>query len=341
MNASEPGAQPRPVRIGLAGAGWVTEHHLDAYATLKDQVDVVAVADPNREAAEARARAYGIPAVYDSVEAMLDHAVMDALDVAAPREHHAPICRMAADRGLAILCQKPMAPTLAEAEALVADIGDRVPFMVHENWRFRPHYRRMAGWIREGRIGRVRSVLMTILTSGLLPDERGDLPALVRQPMMIGLQRMLLMEVMIHHVDALRFLVGPLELEAARLGKDRDEIRGEDRAALFLTGAAGAAVALIGDFMARGYPVAQTDRLQILGTEGSIFLEGESLRIVDDGEEEVTLDLQANYKASYRGAIQHFLDGLTAGIPFETAPEDNLQTLRIVEQAYRMGGLSV
>lgn len=341
MNAAEPGAQTRPVRIGLAGAGWVTEHHLDAYADLRDQVDVVAVADPNREAAEARARAYGIPAVYDSVEAMLDHAVMDALDVAAPREHHAPICRMAADRGLAILCQKPLAPTLAEAEALVADIGDRVPFMVHENWRFRPHYRRMAGWIREGRIGRVRSVLMTILSSGLLPDERGDLPALVRQPMMVKLQRMLLMEVMIHHVDALRFLVGPLELQAARLGKDRDEIRGEDRASLFLTGADGAAVALMGDFMAWGYPVAQTDRLQILGTEGSIFLEGESLRVVDGGEEEITLDLQADYKASYRGAIQHFLDGLTTGIPFETAPEDNLQTLRIVEQAYRKGGPSV
>lgn len=324
-------------RIGLAGAGWVTEHHLDAYQTLKDRASVVAVADPDRSAARERAERYDIPAVFDSVEAMLEGVELDAVDVAAPREFHAPICRAAADRGLAILCQKPLAPTLEEARALVADIGDRVPFMVHENWRFRPHYRRMAEWIRGGRIGEVRSVVLAILTSGLIPDERGDLPALVRQPMMIGLERMLLMEVMIHHVDALRFLLGPLTLRGARLGKTRTELVGEDRAMLFLTGEGGAAVSLVGDFMAHGYPPQQVDRLQIFGSEGAILLEGDRLRLVGASEETLTLDLAANYKASYRGAIAHFLDRLVDGGPFETAPTDNLQTLEIVEEAYRRG----
>lgn len=332
-----------PIRIGLAGAGWVTEHHLDAYATLTDRATVVAVADPDRAAAEARAARYGIPAVYDSVEAMLDAEALDALDVAAPRQHHAPICRMAADRGVAILCQKPLAPTLPEAEALVADVGGRVPFMVHENWRFRPHYRRMGAWIREGRIGAPRTAYMTILTSGLVADEEGRLPALVRQPMMAGLPRMLLMEVMIHHVDALRFLVGPLTLEGARLGKTCEALRAEDRASLFMVGRDGAAVTLVGDFMARGYPAAQTDRLEIFGTEGAISLEGDRLRLITgpgEGapEEDLTLDLAANYKASYRGAIAHFLERLPTGGPFETAPEDNLETLRIVEGAYQEGG---
>ncbi len=50
------------------------------------------------------------------------------------------------------------------------------------------------------------------------------------------------------------------------------------------------------------------------------------------------LDLAANYKASYRGAIAHFLDRLEDGRAFEAAPEDNLETLRIVESAYRTGG---
>ena len=68
---------------------------------------------------------------------------------------HAGIVRMAADRGLAVLCQKPLAPSFAEASALVAQVGDRCRLMVHENWRFRRYYRDLAGMLREGRIGEV------------------------------------------------------------------------------------------------------------------------------------------------------------------------------------------
>jgi D-apiose dehydrogenase len=324
------------IRVGLAGAGWVSEHHLDAYETLKDRVRVVAIADPARAAAEGRAARYGIPAVYSSVEKMLDDAQLDAIDVAAPRDSHAPICRMAARHGLAILCQKPLAPTLQEATELVTELGGRVRLMVHENWRFRPHYRQVHAWIREGRIGDIRTVLMSVLTSGLLPDESGALPAVVRQPMIAGLERMLLMEVMIHHVDTLRFLLGPLVLGAARLGKSSRDIRGEDRATLLLFGQNDIAVSLLGDFMAHGYPSSQADRLEIIGTKGAIFLHEDQLRLVGETEECFMLDLAANYKASYRSAIAHFLDRLADGKPFETGPEDNLQTLEIVETAYRI-----
>ena len=100
-------------RIALAGAGWVAPHHLLAWQRLHGRATVVAIADPDVDAASARAKAYGVPAVYPSVEAMLEREGMhlDALDVATPRETHAPICRLAADRSLAILCQKPLAPT--------------------------------------------------------------------------------------------------------------------------------------------------------------------------------------------------------------------------------------
>jgi predicted dehydrogenase len=327
----------RRVRIGLAGAGWVTEHHLDAYRHLRDRASVVAIADPVRAAAEARAARYGIAEVYGSVEEMLDGTRLDAVDIAAPREQHVPLCRLAARHGLAILCQKPLAPTLEEAERLVAELGGRVRLMVHDNWRFRPHYRQAHEWIRGGRIGRLRGALMTIFTSGLLPDESGALPALERQPMLAGLERMLLMEVMIHHVDTLRFLLGPLALTAARLGRRCPRIRGEDRAALFLVDDDGAAVSLLGDFMAHGYPPQQVDRLEIFGSEGSIFLRDDRLRLVGGAEQTVELDLQADYKGSYRAAIAHFLDRLADGGAFETSAEDHLETLGIVEAAYRTG----
>ena len=325
-----------PRRVGLAGAGWVTQHHLRSWAELTDRARIVAIADPNLAAARTRAAAFAIPAVYDSVDAMLHAERLDAIDIAAPRELHAPLCRLAARHGLAILCQKPLAPTLAEAEALVADVTS-ARLMVHENWRFRPHYRRIASWLRAGHVGDVRTATMSVLTSGLIADAAGALPAVVRQPMFAALDRLLLMEVLIHHVDTLRFLLGPLSLRAAQLGKSCDAVRGEDRATLLLKTTAGGAVTLVGDFGAHGHPPEQFDRMEILGTRGAVTLERDRLRLIGAVEEDLQLDLAANYSASYTAAIAHFVDRLADDGRFETSPEDNLETLRIVEAAYRGG----
>ena len=142
------------------------------------------------------------------------------------------------------------------------------------------------------------------------------------------------MEVMIHHVDTLRFLLGSLELDGVRLGHTCPGVRGEDRATLMMSSPQGAAVVLIGDFMAIGHPVAQFDRLELFGEKGTIRLSGTTLELI--GKEPVTreVDLDANYKASYRQTISHFLDCLASGAPFETSPADNLETLRLIEEAY-------
>jgi predicted dehydrogenase len=182
---------------------------------------------------------------------------------------------------------------------------------------------------------------MSVLTSGFLPDANGLLPALTRQPMLASLDRLLLMEVLIHHVDTLRFLLGPMTLTGAALGRSCPALRGEDRASLVLTTAAGAAVSLVGDFMAHGHPGEAFDGLAIYGTRGAIALERDRLRVEGDRPEEFQLDLPANYAASYGAAIAHFVDCLAAGQPFETGPEDNLETLRIVEAAYAAGADAV
>jgi predicted dehydrogenase len=324
-------------RIGLVGAGWVAPNHLKAWQQLHGRARVVAIADPAVETARARADAFGVPATYASAEAMLEYELLDALDVASPRETHAAICRLAADRGLAILCQKPLAPTFDEAAALVADVGRRVRFMVHENWRFRPHYRRIAAWLRAERIGRIRTATMTLLTSGLIVDSSGRAPAVERQPMFATLERLLVMEVAIHHVDTLRFLLGPLTLHGAAIGRSCALVRGEDRASLFMTTESGGAVTLIGDYVAHGQPPTLRDRLQVLGTAGAILLDGDRLSLTRDGhvEDEMAIDLAADYDASYRDTLTHFLDRLDDGGGFETSPEDNLETLRIVEQVYQ------
>jgi predicted dehydrogenase len=322
------------LRIGMIGAGWVSQHHLDAYQQLSERAQVVAIADPLAKARVQRAQTYAIPATYATAAEMLDRERLDAVDIASPRETHVAMCELAAARGLPILCQKPLAPTLGEAQTLVRNLPPSVRLMVHENWRFRPHYRLIARWLNEGLIGKVRQASMTILTSGLLPDADGRLPAVERQPFFATLDRLLVMEVMIHHVDTLRFLLGPLEFEGANLGHSCPGVRGEDRATLLMSSASGAAVVLNGDFMAPGYPAAQFDRLEILGERGAIRLVETTLQLINDSPVSQTVDLDANYKASYRGAIAHFVDCLASGAPFETSPKDNLETLKLVEDAY-------
>ncbi|MCP6467958.1 hypothetical protein NL473_28205, partial [Klebsiella pneumoniae] len=88
---------------------------------------------------------------------------------------------------------------------------------VHENWRFRPYYREAARWLRDGRIGKVEAAALTLVTSGTVPDAEGRYPALDRQPFMASEKRMLVAEVLIHHLDTLRMLLGPLKVEAAAL----------------------------------------------------------------------------------------------------------------------------
>ena len=324
-------------RVALAGAGWVAPHHLKAWHKLRDRAFVVAIADPNVELARERAGAFGVPAAYASVEEMLDRERLDVLDVASTRETHASNCLLAADRGISILCQKPLAPTLAEGEALIAAVGNRVRLMVHENWRFRPHYRRVGEWLRDGFIGEIRAVTMALLTSGLIPDASGRAPAIERQPVFATLDRLLVMEVLIHHIDTLRFLLGPLALADASIGRRSSLVRGEDHASISMTTDAGAPVSLVGDLMAPGHPAAQRDRLEIIGSTGTILLEADRLHINRgvEIEADVAIDLDANYAESYLAAITHYLDRLDDGEPFETSPQDNLQTLQIVEAVYR------
>ena len=323
------------LRIGLAGAGMVSRHHLIAWRAQSHRAQVVAIADPSDAAATTRAEEFGIPRRYPDADAMLEAEALDAIDIASPRETHAAIVEAAIARGIPTLCQKPLAPTLPEAEALVARVAGRARLMVHENWRFRPYYRDMHAWIAEGRIGTPRQALATLLTAGMLPGTDGTRPALTRQPFMRDLTRMLVAEVLIHHLDTLRFLLGPLTVQAATLGRTCEELRGEDRAAITLAGQGGLAALLLGNMSVTGAPPTQTDEVTIIGDTGTIRLSGDRVTLdAPQGHVERYYDLAACYQGSYDAVIAHFLDRLSDGAPFETSPADNLETLRLVEECY-------
>lgn len=322
------------LRVGLIGAGMVSRHHLIGWSR-QSAAKVVAIADPSSEAAAARAGEFGIGATYASASAMLQAEQLDAIDIAAPRQVHAEMVRLGAAHGLAILCQKPLAPDFAQAEALVAEMaGARL--MVHENWRFRRYYRDAAAWLAEGSIGAVQQCSMTLLTSGLLPDADGNRPALMRQPFMQTERRMLVNEVLIHHLDTLRVLLGPLAVVACRLGRSYAAMAGEDNALITLRADSGAAAVLVANMAAAGYPPAQADEMVVLGDRGSLVLRGPTLVRTGAQPAEREYDLAVCYQGSYDAVIDHFVQAVHSGAAFETTPEDNLHTLRLVEECYRL-----
>ena len=326
------------MRVGIVGAGWVTQYHLPAWLRLPG-VEVVAICDPDAAALAQRADAFSIPQRFATLEDMLAHAELDALDIASPRQLHAAHSRAGAARGLPLLCQKPLGVDLAEAEALVDEIAGRVPFMVHENWRFRPYYRVLKTWLDAGLAGDITALRLDFRSSGMIAGADGQRPALVRQPFFRTERRLLVMEVLIHHLDALRFLFGEFDIGSAVLGRSNADIIGEDSAVLGLARRSdGVPLQVSGNLAVHGAPPAPSDQLWIWGSKGTIHLDGATLRLTGPSPREAAFDPASSYQGAYDGAIAHFVQHLTAGTPFETAATDNLETLRLVEGAYRISG---
>lgn len=327
--------RPGKLRVGVAGAGWVTQYHLPAWAAHARRADVVALADPDPARRRERADAFGIPAAFSSVEEMLESADIDILDIAAPREVHAQYVRLGNARGLAVLCQKPLAVNLPEAVELAGVVDPAVPLMVHDNWRFRATYRRIREWLDAGTAGDLRRVELHYLSSGMIPDASGARPALVRQPNFTSIERLLVMEVLIHQLDTLRYLLGDLDLIDARLARSNDDIIGEDIATLTLRRRSdGLPVEVVGNLAAHGEPPQARDQLRIFGAGATISLDGFRVRCTGARELDETFDPDRTYLDSYESAIGHFLDGLELGAAFETDAADNLRTLALVEAAY-------
>lgn len=332
-----PGAER--LRVGLAGAGMISRHHLIAWSRL-DSVQVVAVCDPDRERAQARAVEFAIPNVYGSADDMFGGVAIDAVDIATPRETHADLVRLAAARGIDVLCQKPLTPGHVEAAALVAEVGGIVRLMVHENWRFRPWYRQAKAWLDAGLIGEVEAFRLAAISSGLLPDAEGRRPALERQPFLAHERRLIIAELLIHHLDVARWLLGPLQVRAADLSHGDAPVVGETGADIRLETETGAPVEIIGDWAAPGQPPRQGDVMEIRGARGTLRLADHRLELDGAGRHGLTYDPEAAYQASFDAAIAHFVSCLRTGDTFETDGTDNLATLQLVDAAYTAAGVA-
>ena len=313
----------------------VADHHCPAWLKLP-QVELVGIFSRNLDKARSRADHYGIVAAYNDYQLMLDEQKPDVVDIATAPEAHSEQVLAAADRGIDILCQKPMTPSLDESTRLVKQVGERVRFMVHENWRFRPQYRQIGEWIHQGRIGSVSEFKMTVRSSGLITrTAANNLFALERQPFFASLERFIIMELLIHHLDTIRYLLGPLSVQGCATAQTCPEVIGEDMAQIILHANNGAFGIVTGNFSAAGYPPLPLDDLELVGNQGSVVFKNHKLKLLGPEPQEIIYDREEAYQASYDNAIAHFVNALEGSTAFETDRLDNLLTLELVEEAYR------
>ena len=108
----------KPLRGLCIGAGYFSQFHLDAWRRIGG-VEIVAVCDRDAAKAAAAAQEFGISGVETDAERAMDELVPDFVDVITPPPSHLPLVEAAAARGLAVICQKPLAPDLAEAVQVV------------------------------------------------------------------------------------------------------------------------------------------------------------------------------------------------------------------------------
>ena len=100
--------------IGLAGVG---KAHVDRWAAIPD-VELVSVCDIVPQIAAEFASKYGVK-TYTSTEEMLDKGNLTAISICTPPKIHLALTQMAAERGVHVLCEKPMASTVVDCQAMI------------------------------------------------------------------------------------------------------------------------------------------------------------------------------------------------------------------------------
>jgi predicted dehydrogenase len=322
------------------GAGYFSRFHYDAWQRI-DAAEIVSVCDLDRQKAVGMAEEFGIARVGTDVRRELDELSPDFIDIITPPPTHLELVTAAAERGIDIVCQKPLAPTFAEAQAIVETaVHAGVRLMVHENFRFQPWHREISSLLRAGAIG---DNLFTLTFRSRMGDGWGEDAYLNRQPYFREMPRLLVFENGVHYLDTFRFLAGEIDGVYANLRRLNPVIQGEDCAIILIEFASGA----IGLWDANRYNECNDPDPRY--TFGEFLIEGEkgSIRLYLNGRLTVQPlgepEREQAYRHERRGfagdcvfpAQQHFIQCLTSGAPFETDGHDYLKTLRVQEAVYQ------
>lgn len=323
------------------GAGYFSHFQYEAWQRIPE-VEIVAFSNRDQaKAAEITAK-FGLQKCYADYREMFDVEKPDFVDVITPPPSHQAICAEAANRGIHIICQKPLGTSVAVAREIVTNAATaKVRFMVHENFRFQPWHREIKQLINVGAIG---YKLHSLHFRTRLGDGWGENAYIPRQPYFRDYPRLLVYETGVHFIDTFRYLAGDISRVTAWLRRLNPVIKGEDCGLLVFEFANGA----LGQWDANRYNEPACPVSVARYTFGEFLVEGSagSLRLYLDGhitlkklggeeQEHFYLHERRGFAGDCCYATQrHITDCLLTGVPCETSGEEYLKTMIVQEAIY-------
>ena len=325
------------LRFAVLGTGFWANYQIPAWMELEG-IELVALYNRTLSKAEALAQQYNVPHIYDDPSELLDKEQIDFVDIITDVETHASLTKMAAKKGITVICQKPMASKLPLAQEMVS-VCERsgVPLFIHENWRWQAPMRKVKEILNSGVIGKVFKTRVTFCSG---------FPVFKNQPFLAELDEFILTDIGSHILDTCRFLFGEVETLFCHTATVNPKIKGEDVANVFMKMKNG-----ISCYAEMSYasileyePFPQTFLL-IEGERGSIQLTKDYSILVttSEGTEVITATpkmyswLDPKYAVVHSSIVdcnRDILHALQGKHQAETTGADNLQTVKLVHAAY-------
>ena len=320
---------------GLIGCGYFANNHLNGWRDVAG-AGIVAVCDQDEARARAAAQTFGISKVYADAEAMLKAEALDFVDVVTQAPSHRMLVELAASYGVNAICQKPFAPELDDARAMVVACRQAgVVLMVHENFRWQRPMRALKAALDE--IGDVFFGRVVF---------RNNHDIFTNQPYLATDERFIIYDLGIHLLDLARFFMGDVAHVFCHTQSVNPMVRGEDTATIALAMQSGATCVVEACYFSHlERDVFPQTLVHVEGTRGSATLGADyELTVVADGQvRKAHVPPQSPAWASGPGVAiqesvgaiqQHWADCLQAGREPETSGLDNLKTLELVFGAY-------
>lgn len=326
------------LRGGLIGCGFFAVNHLHGWNDV-DGAEIAALCDRDPARLKLLGDQFGISKRYADAAAMMAAEKLDFVDIATTAPTHRALVETAAAHGLHVICQKPFAPTLDDAKAMVAVCeAANVTLMVHENFRFQSAIQSVKQVVQSGEIGEVFWGRVSF---------RSAYDVFSGQPYLAEGERFIVEDLGIHALDVARFLFGNVKNVSARIKTVNPKIKGEDVATILLDH--GNNVSSIVDCSYASLlekELFPQTLIEIDSTGGSLRLGADYHLKVTSSKGTRQLDVSPpllpwasrpwhNIQESVVLIQQHWVEVLRKGTQPMTSGRDNLQTFGLVAAVYQ------
>jgi len=317
------GSPAAPVVFGMVGAGAIAQAYSQAFRGLA-AARVAAVADVRPEAARALAEELGC-AAFASHHEMAERVNLDAVLVCTPPSSHAEICLQLLERGVAVLCEKPLALDAAGARRMVAAAEKAgVALTMASKFRYVEDVKRAKSIVASGILGEI-VLFENSFTSRVDMSKRWN-----AQPRLSG--GGVLIDNGTHSVDLVRYFLGPIAEVSAVEGKRVQRLAVEDTVRLFMHSVDGV---MAGIDLSWSLNKELPSYLDIYGSHGTVQVGWKQSRYRQAGTSDwVVFGSGYDKVQALRCQLDNFCAAVRGREPLLIQPEDAIASVEVIEAAY-------